>query len=267
MAAAVEFREINIDLIDDPEHALRETFDENKLAELTDSISTEGIIEPIIVKPRGDRFEIIAGHRRTLAARMARLSVVPCVIRRDVETSSDIIKFHENIHREDMNPVEEARALQRILTEHCGNDVDQLVRTLHLTYTYISNRLNLLRGNADVCAALERGEINFTVAMKLNQFPSAMAIKTHLLQAIATGANGRMVANWLEQWKRLAIEQDIEAARTGDTTTQEAQAQYAGPQCYCCLRRDNVGQMILIHVHTYCEQANLGPLCEAFRRG
>ena len=95
----------------------RKNFDEDALQELADSIKQFGLLQPILVQDRKDYYEIIAGERRWRAAKLAGLKEVPVIIRNYTEQEIVEISLIENIQREDLNPIEEAQAYKRLLTE------------------------------------------------------------------------------------------------------------------------------------------------------
>lgn len=110
-------QQVDIDLIEPSPYQPRTRFREEALAELTQSIQSSGIIQPLVLRPVGSRFQLLAGERRWRAAQRAGLSRVPAVIKEvDDETALEITLV-ENIQREDLNPVEEARAYQRVMDE------------------------------------------------------------------------------------------------------------------------------------------------------
>ena len=92
-------------------------FDETALQELADSISAQGLIQPVLLRKRGGAYELIAGERRWRAAKLAGLQVIPAIIREMDDSAVAAVTLIENIQREDLNPLEEARALQRLKDE------------------------------------------------------------------------------------------------------------------------------------------------------
>lgn len=103
------FQDISIDDILEPEDQARTVIVLEGLQELADSIKEKGIIEPLVVLKKNSKYEIVVGHRRFLAARMAGLEKLPCIIRAIGVRDADLMKLHENFFREDVNPVDEAR--------------------------------------------------------------------------------------------------------------------------------------------------------------
>lgn len=192
-----EFRRIQIELIRDPQAPARETMDQAAFDELCESIVAAGLIEPIIVRDRNDHFEVVAGHRRTLACRAVGMHKVPCIIRRDETVSDMAIKIHENAFREDMNPVEEARFYLRALEEECGGDVDKLCDMLKRERSFVEGRILLLTGYPKVVEALERKFISIAVSKLLNKITDPNRLLICLDMAVQGGANAKQVAAWV----------------------------------------------------------------------
>src|SRR5258708_32274645 len=110
-----EIREIQIDLIRPSEQQPRTTVQEDKLQELAQSIRTSGIIQPLLVRPRGGLFELVAGERRWRAAQLAGLLRVPAIIREIPDDKLLELALIENIQRQELNPIEEANAYKRLI--------------------------------------------------------------------------------------------------------------------------------------------------------
>lgn len=122
----------------------RKNFDEDALAELSDSIKQFGIIQPLVVQAKNDFYEIIAGERRWRAAKMAGLKEVPVIVKDYTEQEIVEIALIENIQREDLNPIEEAQAYKRLLNEF-NLKQDQLAERVSKSRTAITNSMRLLK--------------------------------------------------------------------------------------------------------------------------
>lgn len=122
----------------------RKTFDEDSLQELSDSIKQVGLIQPILVQDRKDHYEIIAGERRWRAAKLAGLKEVPVIIRDYSEQEIMEISLIENIQREDLNPIEEAQAYKRLLTEF-NLKQDEVAERVSKSRTAVTNSIRLLK--------------------------------------------------------------------------------------------------------------------------
>ena len=127
----------------------RKNFDEDALQELSDSIKQFGLIQPILVQDRKDHYEIIAGERRWRAAKMAGLKEIPVIIRDYTEQEIMEISLIENIQREDLNPIEEAQAYKRLLTEF-NLKQDEVAERVSKSRAAVTNSIRLLKLSDEV---------------------------------------------------------------------------------------------------------------------
>lgn len=160
----------------------RKNFDEDALQELADSIKQYGIVEPLIVQDRKTHYEIIAGERRWRAAKLAGLKEVPVIIRNYTEQEIVEISLIENIQREDLNPIEEAQAYKRLLTEF-NLKQDEVAERVSKSRTAVTNSMRLLKlcdevqqmiiddmittGHARALISIEDAEQQYTIAQKV----------------------------------------------------------------------------------------------------
>ena len=161
----------------------RSIFDEKKLTELSQSIKKNGIIQPIAVrknKSSSEPYEIIAGERRWLAAQKAGLHEVPITIL-DLNDSETLeVAIVENIQREDLNIIEEAKGYKR-LNEEFGYDQDKIAVMMSRSRSHISNTLRLLNLPKDIIAMLEQGELTAGQARPLIGMPNASSIAEEIV--------------------------------------------------------------------------------------
>lgn len=171
----------------------RKDMDPQALQELADSIKAQGIIQPLIVRPIGDQYEIIAGERRWRAAQLAGLTEVPVVIRQIPDEAAVAIALIENIQREDLNPIEEATALQRLIDEF-GMTHQQVAEAVGKSRTTVTNLLRLLALPDDVKSMLTRGQLEMGHARSLVALPQSTQVE--VAQAIvARGLTVRETEN------------------------------------------------------------------------
>ena len=172
----------------------RSVFDEEKLSELSESIKKNGIIQPIVVrknKSSSEPYEIVAGERRWLAAQKAGLHEVPITIL-DLNDSETLeVAIVENIQREDLNIVEEARGYKR-LNEEFGYDQDKIAIMMSRSRSHISNTLRLLNLPKDIIAMLEQGELTAGQARPLIGMPNASSIAEEI---VAKKLSARSIEN------------------------------------------------------------------------
>ncbi|MFC4728662.1 ParB/RepB/Spo0J family partition protein [Coralloluteibacterium thermophilus] len=165
-----------IDALQPGKYQPRTGMDPEKLTELADSIRSQGLIQPIVVRPvGGDRYEIIAGERRWRAAREAGLTEVP-VVRREVEDRAAIaMALIENIQREDLNPLEEALALARLIEEF-GLTHQQAAEAVGRARSAVSNLLRLLDLPEPIRRLVEARRIEMGHARALLSLPEKQAV-------------------------------------------------------------------------------------------
>jgi ParB family chromosome partitioning protein len=138
----------------------RRHFDENALAELADSIRANGILQPLLVTESAGRYELIAGERRLRAAARAGLATVPVIVKRDVATDSLLeMALVENVQREDLTPIEQARGYQRLIDEHAYTQ-ERLAQRLGKSRAAVTNALRLLKLPREVCELLDDGKLS-----------------------------------------------------------------------------------------------------------
>ena len=161
----------------------RINFDEEKLSELSKSIKKNGVIQPIAVRPDKydpGRFEIVAGERRWLAAQKAGLQEVPINILKLTDSETLEVAIVENVQREDLNVIEEAKGYERLHKEF-GYDQDKIANLMSKSRSHISNTLRLLTLPKDVLAMLEQGEISAGQARPLVGLSNASFIAEEIV--------------------------------------------------------------------------------------
>jgi len=149
----------------------RTNMDQTALTELADSIRTHGVVQPIVVRetPAGD-YELIAGERRWRAAQMAGLDVIPSVVRRVADEIALVVGLIENIQRENLNPIEEANGLRRLLDEF-GLTHQQVADSIGRSRAAVSNLLRLLNLDPAVRVHLENGRLEAGHARAILSLP------------------------------------------------------------------------------------------------
>lgn len=160
-AAAPTDAVVQISLSDiDPNYEQpRKKFDEEALSELADSIRLHGVIQPIVLTPMGKRYMIIAGERRFRASKMAGKTEIPAIIRRYTPQQIKEISLIENLQREDLSPIEAARAIRTLMTEF-NMTQEVAADRIGKSRSAVANTLRLLSLNDDVIALIEQGRLS-----------------------------------------------------------------------------------------------------------
>ena len=173
---------VKITMLEPNREQPRKNFDEDTLQELADSIKQFGLLQPILVQDRKDHYEIIAGERRWRASRLAGLKEVPVIIKNLTEQEIVEISLIENIQRENLNPIEEALAYKRLLTEF-NLKQDEVAERVSKSRTAVTNSMRLLKlsddvqqmvidemittGHARALLAIENPEDQYMIAQKI----------------------------------------------------------------------------------------------------
>ena len=153
-------RQLRLEQLQRGKYQPRVDFDETALTELADSIRSQGVMQPIVVRSIGnDRFEIVAGERRWRASQIASLDVIPAIVRDISDETAIAMALIENIQRENLNPLEEARALKRLQTEFALSQ-QEVATAVGKSRPVIANLLRLLSLEREVSEMLEHGYLD-----------------------------------------------------------------------------------------------------------
>ena len=204
--------------------------DETALTELADSIRTHGVVQPIVVRetPAGD-YELIAGERRWRAAQMAGLDVIPSVVRRVADEIALAVGLIENIQRENLNPVEEANGLRRLLDEF-GLTHQQVADSIGRSRAAVSNLLRLLNLEPAVRAHLENGRLEAGHARAILSLPREQqlaAADTVIQQRLSVRQTEQLVRRYLSgkrKEKRKTAPKDADLRQLEEELSQQLAA-------------------------------------------
>ena len=190
--------QVNIDDIIPNRFQPRLSFDDQGLKELAASIKEHGIIQPLVLRKLGSKYEIIAGERRYKASQMAGLTTVPAVISNIDDNSSAEVALVENIQRRDLTPIEEARSYKNLLDKGYLTQ-EQLAKKMGISQSAIANKLRLLNLDDEVQQALLEGRISERHARALLSLDSKTAQKEWLNRIITDRMTVRQLDQELKQ--------------------------------------------------------------------
>lgn len=175
MAASTgdEVQNIGVDALLPNPYQPRRTFTDENLAELAESIRHHGVIQPVIVRQRGDRFELVVGERRLRAARLAGLKEIPAFIRDMSDVELMEVSIIENLQREDLNSIEEATAIKQ-LQESLGYTQERLAQRLGKSRPYVANSVRLLTLPKAVIEYVSRGTLTAGHGRAILSVPETM---------------------------------------------------------------------------------------------
>src|SRR5215831_6368464 len=192
---------IAVDQIKPSRQQVRARFDAEPLGELAESIRLHGVLQPLLVRPLGDGYELIAGERRWRAARLAGLNTVPAVVRGDAGNDSQLVLgLIENLQRTDLDPVEEARGLRRLIEEF-GLTHDEVAQRLGKHRVSVTQSLRLLSACAAIQSAVASGAISAGHARALIALEGQEAQEHGLKVVVAKHLSVRQTENWVRTYR------------------------------------------------------------------
>ncbi|MCO6511576.1 MAG: ParB/RepB/Spo0J family partition protein [Aridibacter famidurans] len=184
------FLELDVELLSTNSEQPRENFPENELEELAQSIRVNGVVQPIVVRTQGEAYQIVAGERRWRAAQRVGLKQIPAVVRDISDDKMLEIALIENIQRQELNPVEEARAYQKLIDEFALTQ-EQVAGRVGKTRPFVANYLRLLRLPSKVLGYLENGILTVGHARALLAINGDKAIESLASQIISRAMSVR----------------------------------------------------------------------------
>lgn len=191
-----ELRRIAVDLLQPGKYQPRHNMHAESLEDLASSIKAQGVVQPIVVRSiGGGRYEIIAGERRWRAAQMAQLHEIPAVVREVPDEAAIAMALIENIQREDLNPLEEAGALQRLIDEFAMTH-QQVAEAVGRSRTAVTNLLRLLALNPDVKQMVDQGELEMGHAralLALQGAPQSAAAKEVVQKGLSVRETEKLI--------------------------------------------------------------------------
>lgn len=220
-------REIDVNSIDPNNDQPRKTFDNEKLNELAQSIKTYGIVQPIIVQQKDNRYVIIAGERRYRASRIAGLKTVPVVVKEYSKREFMEVSLVENLQREDLNPIEEAEAMRMLMDEHQLTQ-DVLSSRLGKSRSAVANTLRLLTLPDKVrimviAGDLSSGHARCLVSLESEEDKNNIADKI-VTNGLSVRATEELIQNLKKKPKRQKVEKQPvpPEIRSAETTLSSA---------------------------------------------
>lgn len=192
--------EIFTDRITDPKDPMRSGLDRAALFELADNIKQNGLINPITVRPVGDMYEVVAGHRRLAACKIAGKIRIPCVIRTLDDNAAFAIMAAENLEREDVDPVDEAAFIARYI-EHTGLSPAEVAKTLRRSVQYVETRLAVGAMPDYIQAPLREGTLKLGAALALAQITDDNMRHVWVEMAVRDGISVAQAEYWLHGWR------------------------------------------------------------------
>ena len=188
--------ELPTDLLLPPAVPMREARNPQKFSELVADVRANGILQPILVTAEGDRYRVVAGETRWLAAQEAGLAMVPVVVKDYTGLQAALITAKENLLREDVPPLDEGRYFAHLQDTHNLSE-EEIAQLIHKSPAYVHTRLRTMRLPADVQQALRENRVGLTVALELGKVLTDRNRAWLLHHASSGGATAEVVRGWV----------------------------------------------------------------------
>jgi ParB family chromosome partitioning protein len=208
--------EIGIEQIDPSEVQPRQVFRQEKLAELAASLKANGLIQPVVVRRRGERFQLIAGERRWRAAQLAGLHKIPAVVKNVPDGSVLELSLIENLQRENLNPIEEAGAYKNLL-DKLGYTQEQLAQRVGRDRSSIANSLRLLKLPTAIQALVGEEKLSMGHARALIGLGSAADQEAMASRILSRGLSVRETERLVKQPRGASLREELRTPQRRDS--------------------------------------------------
>lgn len=241
---------IRSDLIDDPKMAMRTGMDRDELDDLAQSIKQTGLINPITVRPKGERFEVVAGHRRLAACRIAGVVDISCVVKELSDSAVFDIMAQENLFRTDVDPVDEAIFIGRLINE-LNMSIDDVAKKTNRSVAWVNERLDILEYPDYMLEAVKTGRLKLGVAKNLATIQNETYRKMYIDQAVNFGMSVRQ-AEYIKAQDEMGLlkGESSDIPDNSDLTSKEAAPVKA--VCARCGEMAISPNLKLVYVHVKC---------------
>ena len=248
--AATKFRLISLDLVDDPAQPIRSDLSPESVEDLVISIRQVGIIEPLVVKPRGDRFEVIAGHRRLVAAGLADLAEVPCYILNVDDEQVEFMKIHENMYRAEIRPSDQAEHFLYLIKRFKLSPA-KIAQLIHKSPAYVTDRLNIANYPQELREALDKGEITFSVAREFYRLKNKEKVVEYIGYAVKNGLTPGLAKRWVDEHLE-SLEPRVIPPTTNDDSPAATPQIESVSTCVYCTKPVKLAEAQIAYFHPDC---------------
>lgn len=246
----MQIEEIDLDLIDEPEEDIREEIDLDTLEELATSIKNVGLIQPIVVFKKMKRYEVVVGHRRLIACRIAGTKTIPALIKDIKPDEIEVMKLDENIFREDISAIMIGKYINRIMKEK-GLSVIEVSRYMGKTPQWTNSMLRLLDTDLYTQKAIDMGEISYAAALELQKVDNEAQRDVLTRAAVTGGAHTRVIKGWVNDYRQARENMNSEHPDQECGEKEEPAIVYK-LKCKLCGRHYPVENLINIQIDPKC---------------
>jgi len=252
------YKLISLDLIDDPEQPMRTDMTPLSVEDLVMSIKQVGIIEPLVVKFTNGRYEVIAGHRRLFASRLAKIVEVPCSIRLANNEQTEMLKIHENLYRADIKPADEAKHFSYLIQKQ-GMTPTKISQLISKSLSYVTDRLTILEYPDFLKEALDNAEISFSVAREFARFDDIKQMRTAVFYAKRGGMTQEMARKWVQDYHRSKEQPDVNESVIVNGVDGTKEIEHTA-YCIYCGNGGKLLEMDVVYIHPPCRNEATKPV-------
>lgn len=247
------FQVISLDLIDDPEQPMRSDMTPASVEDLVMSIKQVGIIEPLVVKPVNGRFEVIAGHRRLYASRLAKVVDAPCHVRKANDEQTEMLKIHENLYRSEISPADEARHFSYLIDKQKMTP-PKIAQLISKSLSYVMDRLAILDYPDFLLQAMTSGEISFSVAREFAHFDDLKQMSSAVYYAKRGGMTQAMARQWVLDYKKSKEQPTVVATTALNAQNGQTEVEHTAT-CVYCRQGLKLMEAQVVYMHSQCLKA------------
>lgn len=241
---------VPLDLIEDPFIAMRSQTDDGDLDELMSSMREIGLVEPIVLRKVGDRYEVIAGHRRTRAARLLGWSVIEAKIVEANDEAAIAMRLAENISRKDVDPVDQACFIGEVMTRY-NKTPDEMAKMLHHSHEWVNERIEVFNMPDYLQQFLRERRLPLGAALWINRIENERTRHYYAFWAAQNGASVAAAKAWHDQLAARSFEFHPDEQITIDPQTQTQRVR-ASTKCHLCGKDVFLDEADNVFIHRVC---------------
>ena len=253
-----QFQILPLDLIDDPERPMRTGLTAQSVEDLVMSIKQVGLIEPIVVKPRNGRYEVIAGHRRKFSCEIAKIPEVPCYVLPANNEKTEMIKIHENLYRAEVKPSDEAEHFKYLIEKHKFTPI-KVSQLIGKSPSYVSDRLAIFNYPPFLRDAMDKKQISFSVARELARIDDIKTMNEYVFYAIRNGLTSDGAHKWAEDYFRSKNQPDVTQQTSIDPET-NIEVVESIADCIYCQQPLKLIEADVVYIHSHCHTEAKKPI-------
>ena len=253
-----QFQIISLDLIDDPERPMRTDLTPQSVEDLVMSIKQVGLIEPIVVKPRNGRYEVIAGHRRKFSCELAKIPEVPCYVMTANNEQTEMVKIHENLYRAEVKPSDEAEHYKYLIEKHKFTPI-KVAQLIGRSPSYVSDRLAIFNYPPFLREAMDKKQISFSVARELARIDDIKTMNEYVFYAIRNGLTSDGAHKWAEDYFRSKENPDV-TQQTSIDPNSNVEIVESFANCIYCQEALKLIDADVVYIHGKCHSEALKPI-------